>query len=72
MQVKRWKYMLQTSENYNNIQEPTNKQNFGESGLVTRIGRFLIQTPLDIWPGLGTQPRYKVLGDLLVENVQTQ
>ena len=27
MQVKSWKYMLQTSENYNNIQEPTNKQN---------------------------------------------
>ena len=27
MQVKNLKYMLQTSENYNNIQEPTNKQN---------------------------------------------
>ena len=26
MQIKSWKYMLQTSENYNNIQEPTNKQ----------------------------------------------
>ena len=27
MQVKIWKYMLQTSENYNNIQEIANKQN---------------------------------------------
>ena len=27
VQVKSWKYMLQTSENYNNIPEPTNKQN---------------------------------------------
>ena len=27
MQVKIWKYMLQTIENYNNIQEPTNKKN---------------------------------------------
>ena len=27
MQVKNWKKMLQTSENCNNIQEPTNKQN---------------------------------------------
>ena len=27
MQIKICKYMLQTSENYNNIQEPTNKQN---------------------------------------------
>ena len=27
MQVKSWKYMFQTSENYNNIQEITNKQN---------------------------------------------
>ena len=27
MQVKSWKYMLPTSENYNKIQERTNKQN---------------------------------------------
>ena len=27
MQVKSWKYMLQTIENYKDIQEPTNKQN---------------------------------------------
>ena len=27
MQVKSWKYILQTSENYNKIQEPTNKEN---------------------------------------------
>ena len=37
MQVKNWKYMFQTSENYNNIQEPTNKQ--------TKLGRyFAVQT----------------------------
>ena len=27
MQVESWKYMFQTSENYSNIQAPTNKQN---------------------------------------------
>ena len=27
MQVKIWSYMLQASENYNDSQEPTNKQN---------------------------------------------
>ena len=27
MQVKSWKYMLQTSENYSNIEQQTNKQN---------------------------------------------
>ena len=27
VQVKSWKCMLQASENYNNIQEPKNKQN---------------------------------------------
>ena len=27
MQVKSWKDMWQTSDNYNNIQEPTNKTN---------------------------------------------
>ena len=27
MQVKSWKYMLQTSENYISIQESTNKKN---------------------------------------------
>ena len=26
MQIKSWKYMLQTSENYNKIQEPTKKK----------------------------------------------
>ena len=31
MQFKSWKYMLQTSENYNNIQAPTNKQNFEDT-----------------------------------------
>ena len=31
MQVKSWKYMLQISENYNNIQEPTNKQNLEDN-----------------------------------------
>ena len=28
MQIKSWIYMLQANENYNNIQEPTNKQNW--------------------------------------------
>ena len=27
IQVESWKDMLQTSENYSNIQEPTNQQN---------------------------------------------
>ena len=27
MRVKSWKYMLQTSENYNIIQEPINREN---------------------------------------------
>ena len=27
MQVKTWKYISQASENYSNIQKPTNKQN---------------------------------------------
>ena len=30
MHVKIWKYMLLTIENYNNIQEPTNKQNLDD------------------------------------------
>ena len=29
MQIKSWEYMLQTSENYDNIQEPTNKTKLG-------------------------------------------
>ena len=29
MQIKSWEYMLETSENYNNIQEPTNKTKLG-------------------------------------------
>ena len=30
----------------------------------------MVQSPLGAWPGLGTQPRYKALGDLRVENVK--
>ena len=37
--------------------------------VIVRIGRFPVQTPLGARPGLGTQPRYEVPGDLRVENV---
>ena len=30
-QIKSWKYLLQTNENYNNIREPTNKQNLEDT-----------------------------------------
>ena len=40
------------------------------SGVVVRIGRFLVQTPLGARPGIGTQPRYEAPGDLRVENVK--
>ena len=40
------------------------------SGVVVRIGRFLVQTPLGARPGIGTQPRYEAPGDLQVENVK--
>ena len=39
------------------------------SGIVVRIGRFLVQTPLGTRLGLGTQPHYKLPGDLRVKNV---
>ena len=39
-------------------------------GVVIRIGRFPVQTPLGAQPGLGTQPRYKAARDLLVEIVK--
>ena len=50
---------------------------FGEnglvgSGLVSRIGRFSVQTPVGTWSALGTQPYYKAPGDSLVEIVKTQ
>ena len=32
------------------------------------VVRFPVQTPLDTWLGLGTQPRYKAPGDPLLEN----
>ena len=41
------------------------------SGIAIRIGRFPVQTLLGAWPGLGTQPCYKVPGDHRVENVKT-
>ena len=40
-------------------------------GIVIRIGRFLVQTPLGARPGLGTQPRYKIPGNHQVEYVKT-
>ena len=39
-----------------------------DSGVTVIIGRLLFQTQLDTPPGLGTQPRYKALGDLGAEN----
>ena len=36
-------------------------------GVVIRISRFLIQTPLGAWLHLGTQPCYKAPGELQVE-----
>ena len=41
-------------------------------GVVTRIGRFSVQTLLDTPPGLGTQPRYEAPGDPQVGIVKTQ
>ena len=38
--------------------------------IVIRIGRFLVQTPLGAQLGLGTQPRYEVVCNLLVEIVK--
>ena len=40
-------------------------------GIVIRIGRFPVQTPLDAQSGLGIQPCYKAARDLLVEIVKT-
>ena len=41
MRVKSWKYMLQTSENYSNIQEPTKKnknlEDISQYKLLNRI-----------------------------------
>ena len=37
-----------------------------------RMGRFLVQTPLDAQSGLGTQSGYKAPGDLRVEWVKAQ
>ena len=50
---------------------------FGESGIlgqgvVIRIGRFPVQTPLGVWLGLGTQPIFEAPGDLQLETVKTQ
>ena len=36
-------------------------------GVVIRIGRLPVQTPLGARPGLGTQPRHKAPGDLQVK-----
>ena len=42
------------------------------SGVTTRIRRFPVQTSQGSWLGLGTQPRYVALGDVLVEIGKTQ
>ena len=39
-------------------------------GIVVRIGRLPVQSPLDAQPGLGTQPRHKAVCELLVEIVK--
>ena len=41
-------------------------------GFAIRIGRFLVQNPLGVRLGLGTQPCYEALGDLWVKHVQMQ
>ena len=41
-------------------------------GIVIRIGRFPVQTPLGARPGLGTQLRYEDPGDLWIKIVKTQ
>ena len=41
-------------------------------GLTFRIGRFPVQTLLNIQPGLGTQPRYNASGVLWVGISKTQ
>ena len=38
--------------------------------IVIRIGRFPVQTPLGAQLGLGTQPRYEAVCNLLVETVK--
>ena len=45
---------------------------FGESrlldwGVVIRIGRFPVETPLGTWPGLETQSRYEAPDELQLE-----
>ena len=39
-------------------------------GIVVRIGRLPVQSPLDAQSGLGTQPRHKAVCELLVEIVK--
>ena len=41
--------------------------NFGTTNFSIRIGRLPVQTPLDSWPNLGTQHRYKAFGDHQIE-----
>ena len=41
-------------------------------GVVIRIGRFPVHTPIVAQAGLGTQSRYEAPGDLRVELVKTQ
>ena len=41
-------------------------------GIVIRIRKFLVQTPLGTWPGIEAQHRYKASGDLQGKNVKMQ
>ena len=50
------------------IPKPFGEGALVDSGVTVIIGRFLFQTQHDTQPGLGTQPRYKALGDLGAEN----
>ena len=43
-----------------------------DEGVVIRIRKVPVQTPLGTPPGLGTQPRYEAPGDLQVENEKTK
>ena len=41
-------------------------------GVIIRIGRFSVQSPIGARPGLGTQSRYEVPGNLRIEITKTQ
>ena len=47
----------------------TKNDQISTQGISIRIGRFPVQTPLDVLAGLLAQPRYEAPGDLQVEIV---